>query len=387
MNKQIRVKPQPKLFCKAMKKNSIKMILNNIDRGTIDFEPPYQREGNIWPNERKRLFINSILTYYDIPKIYFHRLAINRLVGNDYEYSIIDGKQRLHTIKLFANDELTLDENTVWDNNDEIADVKKMKYSDLVSKYPDIAARFMECELPIINVITDNEDDEIDIISELFLRLNKGMSTNSAEKRNAMVNSDVIKYIKILSKHKFFKEKINISSKRYKHEDIICKFLFFEYCIIEKKIPSTNKNNLDFFTEYFIEHDLDKNIKNNVHKVLNKMTLIFKNKDELLKRQTIIPTYYLLFSIMTKKIDSKSNIRKKMIQFVKNVEENRKIINSLENERASSKVNKELTTYHIESLQGTNRSSSIKKRCTTLAKFMKIDIQDIQTWSSELIFK
>ena len=387
MNKQIRINPQPKLFCDVVEKNSIKNILDDIDRGIINFEPPYQREGNIWPNERKRLFINSILTYYDTPKIYFHRLPINKLDGKDYEYSIIDGKQRLHTIELFADDKLTLDENTVWDDNDEIVDVKDMRYSKLLSKYPNIAARFMEYKLPIISVVTGNADDEMDVISELFLRLNKGMSTNSAEKRNAMINSDVIKDVKKLSKHKFFKKKINISSKRYKHDDIICKFLFFEYHIIKKKLPSTNKNNLDLFAEHFIDHDLDKNVKKNVRKVLNKMALIFNDKDELLKRQTIIPVYYLLFSMMTEKINPKSNIRKKMIQFVKNVDKNRKIVDSIENERASSKVDKELTAYHIESLQGTNRSSSIKKRCTTLAKSMKIDIPDIQTWSSELIFE
>ena len=385
MSDKFHLNPQPKLNCNAIKNNSVKYILKMIDSNRLDFDPPYQREGDIWPNERKRLFINSILANYDIPKIYFHRLSIDDVRKTNHKFSIIDGKQRLHTIKLFAKNNLKLDENTVWNHNNKVIDVKDMTYSDLLSNYPKIAARFMNCELPIISVTTNNADDELDVISELFLRLNKGMSTNSAEKRNAMVNSDVIKHIKNLTKHKFFTKKINISSKRYKHEDIICKFLFFEYHITNNNLPSTNRSNLDDFTKYFIDNDLNKKYKENVCKILNEMSLVFCDKDELLKRQTIIPIYYLLFHFMNGKV--KPNIRKDIIQFVKDVEKNRDVMNSLERETRNSEIKADLIDYYVESLQGTNRSSSIKKRCCILADHLGIKIPEIETWPSKLYFE
>ena len=45
-------------------------------REKIDFEPPYQRKGNLWGDKDKAYLIDSILNEYDIPKIYLTDFTI-----------------------------------------------------------------------------------------------------------------------------------------------------------------------------------------------------------------------------------------------------------------------------------------------------------------------
>jgi hypothetical protein len=49
---------------------SIKDFQKISDR--VDFSPIYQRYGNIWSPEKKRLLIDTIINGFDIPKFYFN---------------------------------------------------------------------------------------------------------------------------------------------------------------------------------------------------------------------------------------------------------------------------------------------------------------------------
>jgi uncharacterized protein with ParB-like and HNH nuclease domain len=53
--------------------------------------PEYQREKQLWSDEKKSTLIDSILRDIDIPKLYFNRLK-------DKSYEVIDGQQRLWSI-------------------------------------------------------------------------------------------------------------------------------------------------------------------------------------------------------------------------------------------------------------------------------------------------
>ena len=86
-------------------KNSTIMLLFS-ERDEIQVDPEYQRKGGVWNKEKKQLLIDSILNDYDIPKIYFHDLPETQ--HNQYEYSVIDGRQRLETIWQFMSDEFVV---------------------------------------------------------------------------------------------------------------------------------------------------------------------------------------------------------------------------------------------------------------------------------------
>src|SRR5438128_10172722 len=64
---------------------------------TIISFPEYQRQDNLWSEEKKSLLIDSILKNIDIPKLYFNRTT-------DANYEVVDGQQRLWSIWQFLDD-------------------------------------------------------------------------------------------------------------------------------------------------------------------------------------------------------------------------------------------------------------------------------------------
>ena len=71
------------------------------DQEIINLQPSYQRPGDIWTLENKKLFIDTIINNYDVPKIYFHEFKESK---NEFKYAVIDGQQRLKTIFNFRAD-------------------------------------------------------------------------------------------------------------------------------------------------------------------------------------------------------------------------------------------------------------------------------------------
>src|SRR5216683_6162797 len=76
-----------------------------VERNVINDSPPYQRESGIWSREKQQLFLDSLFNNYDVPKLYFHDL---RGKHPKFRYAVINGKQRLHTMWDFLDDEIRL---------------------------------------------------------------------------------------------------------------------------------------------------------------------------------------------------------------------------------------------------------------------------------------
>ena len=71
-------------------------LLTMIYRFGVDFNPDYQRE-YVWTQKDKEALIDSIFRGIDIGKFVFCHLGYS----NKYGYEILDGKQRLLTLKEF----------------------------------------------------------------------------------------------------------------------------------------------------------------------------------------------------------------------------------------------------------------------------------------------
>src|SRR5690242_9913539 len=78
----------------------------------VDLNPPYQREGGVWKESTRSALVDSIINGLDVPKLYFERLATRKPGpdGLDYQYAVIDGKQRLEAILAFLDGDLELAE-------------------------------------------------------------------------------------------------------------------------------------------------------------------------------------------------------------------------------------------------------------------------------------
>lgn len=337
------------------------------ERDEIQINPDYQRAGEIWNLEKRQLLIDSILNDYDLPKIYFHDLRNFKEASDKYEYSIIDGRQRLETIWKFMNDDFTTANDFVYQRNPEL-DLAGLSYSDLAKDHAKIRIRFDSFVLPI--VLVETSEGDIDLIEDMFSRLNEAVPLNAAEKRNA-IGGRLVQAITSISKHDFFNKKVKFSNKRYQHREISARILLIEKCLqTRKRLLDTKKFYLDELAKSHKKNHkaLTEKIESEAKTVLDSMARTFSNRDVLLSAQGNMVVYYLLFreGINKDKVDLIK--RRKLLDFGSKLKENR--------ETAIHDIGRatfELLEYDRLTQQGTNDAGNIKQRYKILADFIGLD--------------
>ncbi|MES2727560.1 MAG: DUF262 domain-containing protein, partial [Bacteroidota bacterium] len=279
-----------------------------------------------------------------------------------YEYSVIDGRQRLETIFMFLDNKFGLAEDFKFYRDEKVKAVGKT-YAEIAKDYPDLKGLFDSFDLPIVCVETDDPD----LIDDMFLRLNEAVPLNAAEKRNA-IRGPMVLSINNVCKHNFFTKKVKFPNNRYQHKEIACKLLFLNWTQdTEKKVYDTKKIYLDNFVWLFKRNKIlkTKTTESAVIDVLNEMSKTFQDNDTLLRSQTIIPIYYLLF-----KAALKSGIKLPRAKFATFRDE--LIKNKVLAEKDISKANYDLIEFDRLSIQGTNDAGSIKERLRIMKEYFNV---------------
>jgi hypothetical protein len=175
----------------------------NALRNDIDPKPQYQR-GDAWDDFKRSLLIDSILTSYDIPKIYL-RHSVNI---STFDYEVADGQQRLKAIWRFLDGHLVLQGMSA-----QYSHLNGKTFSSLKDAEKRHILQFEFITTVIYGATTDQ-------IRELFRRLQIGVRLNPAELRNSMASSlgDEIRAMAIT--HPFFKRSA-FPTARYKADDLL----------------------------------------------------------------------------------------------------------------------------------------------------------------------
>ncbi|EKO3842795.1 DUF262 domain-containing protein [Vibrio harveyi] len=257
---------------------------------TIDFEPSYQRKGNLWGDRDKAYLIDSIINGFDIPKIYLADFTIvnSQLNEKNLSYAVIDGRQRLESIFAFMADKIALNNDFIYYANPSIKVGGKF-YSDLKLNYPEITEMLDEFNLDVMSVIAD----DVDKIKDLFVRLNKSKPLTGAELRNAM-EGVIPDLIRGLVDRPFFKENIRFSTQRGQDSNAAAKILLIQH---RGRFVDTKKSNLDkFVTEGAKSDEPEAYIDSafTAQKHIDIMHEIFQPKDALLSAQGLMPIIYVL---------------------------------------------------------------------------------------------
>lgn len=353
----------------AVLKNSTIMLIHS-ERDEIDVNPDYQRMGGVWTLTKKRLLIDSILNDYDIPKLYFHVLGEEAHRDSGYRYAVIDGRQRLEAIWDFIDGKFRLSPDFEY-QRDPAVDMEGLSYDDIAKRYPKIRIKFDSFVLPVVTVET--EGDELDLIEDMFSRLNEAVPLNAAEKRNAIGGHLVMAIIE-MSNHDYFTENVRFSSTRYKHREVSARFLLIEDSLsTSKPLIDTKREYLDALAHRYKYANPGhvKRIAHGVTQVLDAMSDEFSQKDELLAAQGIQAVYYLAFRSAIKSGQLNKINRPKLLKFRKALSDNREKA-ARDYEGASF----ELLEFDRLNQQGTNDASSIKERYQTLCRFLGVDIDD-----------
>jgi len=169
--------------------------------------PDWQRE-EVWPGDKKRLLIDTILRGWKLPKFYFQKTH-----EDPEEYDVVDGQQRLTAIWEFLDGELAL-------SAESAAEFGGTRYQDL----PDVVSdRFDDYEIEYDEITNATDED----VREFFQRLQEGMRLTGSEKLNS-IPSKLRDYCAKAAKDSFFSKTTVIADKRYAYFDIVAKVVAIE---------------------------------------------------------------------------------------------------------------------------------------------------------------
>ncbi len=153
---------------------SVKYMLELMSDNLIELNPGYQRR-RVWKdNKRKSLLIESLMLRIPIPAFYFYE-------NEDGTYQVIDGQQRLATIKEFVNGEFRLTGLEYLGR-----ECNKKNFKDLDVKY---TQRIYRTQIAV-NILDARSPKNV--IYDIFRRVNTGgVNLNPQEMRNAICKQEV----------------------------------------------------------------------------------------------------------------------------------------------------------------------------------------------------
>lgn len=290
-----------------LKMNSVAYV--NRMRDSIQLDPVYQRQGEVWSRAKQALLIDSIINQFDIPKIYFHQHARPiEIDGKKVRYSLVDGRQRLEAIWDFIDGKFALapDFKLIETGSTSAAG---MTFSELEAEEDDIAALFSASQIDIWCIQTD----DIDLIEEMFSRLNEAVPLTAAEKRNGR-GGPLRGAVRSICSDTFFSEKLPFGNRRYRHFDLATKFLLFS----EAGEPvDTKKRQLDEFWDELKDSGdqaLADRLEKRVETVISRMTNTFEDNDRLLGSVGMISVYYLYYQDSINE-DLRTPLRSELVAF------------------------------------------------------------------------
>ena len=338
----------------------------NFLKNRIQKDPVYQRNGDVWSLEKRQLLMDSILNDYDIPKIYFHALnqsnASNK--NREFDYAIIDGRQRLEALWGFMNDEWSLSADFEY-LADKTVKAGGLRYSNLARNYPELKVFFDSFNLPITVV----ETDDIDLIEDMFSRLNEAVPLNAAEKRNSL-GGQMASCIRDVAENEFFTRCLKLTNKRYQHREIAARLLFIEYSIKKYgRIQDTKKAYLDLMVKNYRNGEvLDlADVRTPTWEAITRLATVFSSKDELLGTQASVPIYYLCAQSAIEMGNPDLITREGIINFNAKLIENR---GKAEIDLGTADYT--LLQYEHMAQQGTNDAASIRERAEIMCGFLGI---------------
>jgi uncharacterized membrane protein len=182
---------------------SILEIFQKIKDARLILDPDYQRN-EIWREDKKTAFIESLFMGIIIPPIYVVEIpGENILEENTYE--VVDGKQRLSTIRGFIKSEFVLQQKSLEYYTDWFAGKK----FDTIRVEQPILTNAMLSSVLDIYVITANSPEFTKY--DIFSRLNKGSEKLKVnEIRKAIYQSNTVKIISDYIKEKLDSQPYNL---------------------------------------------------------------------------------------------------------------------------------------------------------------------------------
>lgn len=322
----------------------------------INTNPDFQRPA-VWSKTQKQLLIDTILREYDIPKLYWRKIATK-----PDRYDVVDGQQRLRAIWEFFDGGFSLPKDAEPIDGDAIA---KLSYQGLPDE---LRMRFDVYALDVV-VLEESDEDEV---REMFLRLQNGTSLKAQEKRNAYPGQ-MRAFVRGLVNHVFFNS-VDFLNSRFTYDLIAAQLI-----CLELAGQPTNIKNADLNRMYSEHKDFDlKSIEaKSVERTLGILAKIFPDKTPELERFNVISLYCVVSEL------HKQYVFKEVLPLIRNwflaFESDRR----QQAQKQEDEIDAEWASYKEKISHSTDSSDSVKWRMEfmlrhLLERYPSIQLKDNQ---------
>lgn len=261
------------------------MDIPNILGTRIDIKPDYQRN-LVWTDLQKSKLIESFIMNIPVPPVFLYEVVYA-------SYEVMDGLQRLTTIRSFYRDEFRLTGLEIW------KELNGKCYSELPEKVKRGIDRRDISTIIILKETAETSEAEKELKQYVFERLNTGgTKLNDQEVRNAILDgpfnqfvknvaetSDILREITVGSNEEFISED-GIRQDRMDNDELVLRFFAF------RQISDNPEQSLKKILDLFLK-EANSQIPNSEFEQLE---TIF-NETLILARQIFGDKAYKLYSL------------------------------------------------------------------------------------------
>jgi hypothetical protein len=340
------------------KTTSLDNIIKRLKNEEIDLNPDFQRNGGLWDNSKMSRLIESIILRLPLPIFYFD-------ISNNDKWIVIDGLQRLTTIKRFI-----VDKNLKLTNLEFLKEFQGKKFGDLERN---IRRTIEETEIVTYQMEPQTPKE---VRYSVFNRINTGgITLNPQEIRQALnQKNNGVKLLEEITKEKDFKNIVNVTSKRMVDRELVLRYIAFKkynYRKLnqeKKSLPKLLDETMEIVDTIEFENNEYAVMKTSLLKTLSNLIEIFEKKylfnKKLIDNSKIKVLNKSLFEIWTVLV---SDLDNKEISRLKNKKEilKEKYIELLKDQNFNDAVTR-----------GTNDRKSVVKRFSLLEKLIRSIIDD-----------
>ena len=212
---------------------SLDALIKRIRYDEIDMNTDFQRNAELWNNQKMSRLIESVLIRFPLPAFYFD-------ATEDDNWLIVDGLQRLSSIRRFV-----IKKNLRLSGLEFLVDLNGKNFDQLHRQYQ---RRIEECQ---VTVYTIRPGTPSDVKYSVFRRINtSGLTLNNQEIRNAMAKPRDRELLEELSSLEYSKIMLGDLSKRMKDHELVLRFwAFYSFDYLEAK----NKKEMASFLDRAME--------------------------------------------------------------------------------------------------------------------------------------
>ena len=230
----------------TLKTRSLQSLVKDMEKGTISLSHKLQRPEGQWNKKQKSNLIDSLLRHYPINPTY-------GIVEANGTLSIIDGVQRLSTIRDFIGNKFSLSkdmENVII--NGEEKNLSGLKFNKLDE---DTQSEILNSELQVYRMSDCTEKD----VREMFARQNAGKPLSNKLMRVVHESDDFSNVVYSLTNHPFMDKIMSpVQRKNGTDRDIIIQAMMLISSNQEQEFTSFRTKDIDAYVTDYADQYLDR---------------------------------------------------------------------------------------------------------------------------------